>query len=345
MSLGPHIKNLKLKQSCRGGIARFSIFIGIAASLIGIASPSIAATDFPKRPVEIVVPFPPGGNTDLLARILADGLRNAFKETVTVVNRPGAGTNIGAAYVAGTKPDGYTALISAPASFVVNQFLYSNLTYDPDKSFAPVSLVAQFPNVLVVNPTVGVKTIQELIAKAKANPGKIDFASAGTGSTSHLAGTLFGEMANIDLVHIPYKGTSQSLQDLVGGRVAMTIDNLGPILPFIQSGKLIALGVSTKEPVSLLPGIPPIGTVLPGYALSSWNVLAVPAGTPQEIVDKLSAESNRILHTPDVVAKAASFGSQVVGGTPAEVAEFLKEERVRWEAAVKAAKLGKDTFK
>jgi tripartite-type tricarboxylate transporter receptor subunit TctC len=343
--LGHHIENLKLNQAYRGHIARLSVVIGVAASLIGIASPSIAATDFPNRPIQIIVPFPPGGNTDLLARILADGLRNAFKETVAVVNRPGAGTNIGAAYVADSKPDGYTALVGAPSSFVVNQFLYSNLTYDQDKSFAPVSLVATFPNVLVVNPTVGVKTIQELIAKAKANPGKIDFASAGIGSTSHLAGTLFAEMANIDIVHIPYKGTSQSVQDIISGRVAMTIDNLGPLLPFIQSGQLIALGVSTKDPVSLLPGVPPIGTVLPGYALSSWNVLAVPAGTPQDIVNKLSAESDRILHTPDVVAKAASFGSQVVGGTPAEVAEFLKEERVRWEAAVKAAKLGKDTFK
>jgi tripartite-type tricarboxylate transporter receptor subunit TctC len=324
---------------------RSSILIGMAASFLSMASPSIAATDYPKRPIEIVVPFPPGGNTDLLARILADRLRAAFNETVTILNRPGAGTNIGAAYVASRKPDGYTALISAPSSFVVNQFLYSNLTYDPDKSFSPVSLVAQFPNVLVVNPSVGVKTIQELIDKAKANPGKIDFASAGTGSTSHLAGTLFGEMAKIDIVHIPYKGTSQSLQDLVGGRVAMTIDNLGPILPFIQSGQLIALGVSTKEPVSLLPGVPPIGSVLEGYALSSWNVLAVPAGTPKEIVDKLSAESDRILHSPDVIEKARSFGSQVVGGTPEQVAAFLKEERVRWEAAVKAAKLDKDTFK
>jgi tripartite-type tricarboxylate transporter receptor subunit TctC len=317
----------------------------MAASFLSMASPSIAATDYPKRPIEIVVPFPPGGNTDLLARILADRLRAAFKETVTILNRPGAGTNIGAAYVARSKPDGYTALISAPSSFVVNQFLYSNLTYDPDKSFSPVSLVAQFPNVLVVNPSVGVKTIQELIDKAKANPGKIDFASAGTGSTSHLAGTLFGEMAKIDIVHIPYKGTSQSLQDLVGGRVAMTIDNLGPILPFIQSGQLIALGVSTKDPVSLLPGVPPIGSVLEGYALNSWNVLAVPAGTPKEIVDKLSAESDLILHSPDVIEKARSFGSQVVGGTPEQVAAFLKEERVRWEAAVKAAKLDTDTFK
>ncbi len=324
---------------------RSSILIGIAASLLSMASPSIAATDYPKRPIEIVVPFPPGGNTDLLARILANGLQTAFKETVTVVSRPGAGTNIGAAHVANSKPDGYTVLISAPASFVINQFLYSSLAYDPDKSFSPVSLVAQFPNVLVVHPSVGVKSIQELIDKAKANPGKIDFASAGVGSTSHMSGTLFGEMAKIDIVHIPYKGTSESLRDVVGGRVAMMIDNLGPILPFIQSGHLIALGVSTKDPVQLLPGIPPIGSVLKGYALSSWNVLAVPAGTPKEIVDKLSAETDRVLHMPSVIEKARSFGSEPVGGTPEQTAAFLKEERVRWESAVKAAKLGKDTFK
>ena len=203
------------------------------------------------------MPFPPGGNTDLLARLLGAGLENTFKQPVEVTNRPGAGTNIGAAYVSNSKPDGYTLLISAPASFVVNQFLYSNLTYDPDKSFSPISLVAQFPNVLVVHPSVGVHSIQELIDKAKATPGKMTFASSGIGTTSHLAGTLFAEMANVDVLHVPYKGTSQSLQDLIAGRVDYTIDNLGPILPFIQSGQLIALGVSTTRPVSLLPGVPP----------------------------------------------------------------------------------------
>lgn len=324
---------------------RASVLVEIALSLLCVTSPAVAATDYPTRPIEIVVPFPPGGNTDLLARLLAQGLQTSFKQSVVVVNRPGAGTNIGASFVAHSNPDGYTALISAPASFVVNQFLYSNLSYDPDKSFSPVSLVAQFPNVLVVHPTVGVKTIEELIAKAKANPGKVSFASSGIGTTSHLAGTLFAEMANIEVLHVPYKGTSQSLQDLIAGRVNFTIDNLGPILPFIRSKQLIALGVSTKEPVPLLPGVPPIATVLKGYSLSSWNVLAVPAGTPKEVVAKLNAESDRILHQPEVVAKASTFSSQIVGGTPESVVAFLKEERVRWEAAVKSAKLDKNTFK
>ncbi len=323
---------------------RIRFLAGLILALAAFVAPASAA-DFPVRPMEIIVPFPPGGNTDLLARLLADGLQRELKQPVAVLNKPGAGTNIGAQFVANSKPEGYTMLISAPASFVVNQFLYPSLAYDPDTSFSPVSLVAQFPNVLVVHPSVGVNSIQELIAKAKAEPGKISFASAGVGTTSHLAGMQFAEMAGIDVLHVPYKGTSQSLQDLIAGRIGYTIDNLGPILPFIQSKQLIAIGVSTTQPVSLLPGVPPISSVLPGYSLSSWNVLAVPAGTPKDVIEILSKASDNVLHTPDVMDKARSFGSETVGGTPDSVARFLKEERVRWEAAVNAAKLDKNTFR
>ncbi len=319
----------------------------LAAAVVSmplLASPARATTDYPKQAIQIVVPFTPGGNTDLIARILAERLQAAFKQPVTVINRPGAGTNIGAAAVASSPPDGYTMLLSAPASFVINQFIYSNLSYDPDKAWAPVSVAAQFPNVLVVHPSLGVKSIEELIRKAKAERG-INYATAGVGATSHLSGALFAEMAGIEVNAIPYKGTSQSLQDLVAGRVPYTIDNLGPILPFIRSGQLLALGVSTKEPVSLLPGVPPIGSVLKGYALSSWNGLAMPAGTPKEVVEKVSAEVHRIVHLPEVAEKMRSFGSEPMGGTPAEVADFLKSERVRWEAAVKAAKIPKEESK
>ena len=317
----------------------------VVLAAFGFPSRASAVSDYPRQPIQIVVPFTPGGNTDLLARIMAERLQAALKETVTVVNRPGAGTIIGAAAVASSGPDGYTIFIGPPASFVVNQFIFSKLPYDPDSAFAPFSLVARFPNVLVVHPSVGVQSIDQLIDKAKANPGRIEYASAGIGAASHLSGALFGAMAKIDLLHVPYKGTSQSLQDLVGGRVAFTIDNLGPILPFIQSGQLIALGVTTRDPVSLLPGVPPIGTVLQGYELSSWNVMAVAAGTPKEIVERLSAECRRILQMPDVIEKMRAFGSEPVGGTPEEVAAFLKEERVRWEAAVKAAKINKEEYK
>jgi tripartite-type tricarboxylate transporter receptor subunit TctC len=322
-------------------VMRVLVFVATVAGLMGVGLPAAAATDYPKEPIQMIVPFPPGGNTDLIARVLADRLQSALKTPVLVLNRPGAGTNIGATFVANSAPDGYTMLISAPASFVVNQFIYANLSYDPDKAWAPVSLAARFPNVLVVHPSLGVKSIRELIDKAKAAPGQITYASSGIGTTSHLAVTSFAEAAGIDVLHVPYKGTSQSLQDLIAGRVMFTIDNLGPILPFIRSGQLIALGVSTRDPLPLLPGVPPIDTVLKGYAMSSWNVLAMPAGTPKDIVDKVSAECDRILHMSDVADKFRSFGSEPGGGTPDEVTAFLKQERVRWEAAIKAAKIVK----
>lgn len=316
-------------------------YAAVAAACLLAAPVSSGAVDYPKRPIQIVVPFTPGGNTDTLARLLAERMQATFKQPVTVENRPGAGTNIGAAYVANSEPNGYTMLLNAPASFVINQFIYNSLQYDPDTSFAPVCLVATFPNVLVVHPSVGVKNIQELIDKAKANPGKIEYAIAGIGATSHLSAALFAEMAKINVVAIPYKGTSQSLPDLVAGRVAFTIDNLGPILPFIRAGKLIALGVSTKQPVSLLPGVPPIDTVLKGYELSSWNMLAMPAKTPKEIVELVGKECDRIVRLPDVAEKMRSFASEPVGGTPEQAAAFLKSERPRWEAAIKAAKIPK----
>ncbi|HVY56602.1 MAG TPA: tripartite tricarboxylate transporter substrate binding protein [Xanthobacteraceae bacterium] len=320
---------------------RIPSILAITVGVLLAASPSIAASDFPTRPIQIVVPFTAGGNTDTIARLLSERMQAALKQPVIVMNRPGAGTNIGAAAVANAAPDGYTMLLNAPASFVINQFIYKSLPYDPDTAFAPVCLAAQFPNVLVVNKSMGVNSIQELIAKAKANPGKVEYAIAGIGATSHLSAALFAEMADLNMVAVPYKGTSEYLPDLVAGRVAFAIDNLGPILPFINSGQLVALGVSTKEPVSLLPGVPPIGSVLKGYELSSWNVLAVPAKTPPDVVNVLSKECDRIVHLPQVAEKMRSFGSEPVGGTPEQTAAFLKSERPRWETAIKAAKIPK----
>ncbi|MDC7787152.1 tripartite tricarboxylate transporter substrate binding protein [Rhodoplanes sp. TEM] len=321
-----------------------AVLSGLALVGFGPGAPAGAA-DFPRQPIQIVVPFTPGGNTDLLARILGEKLQAKFGETVTVVNRPGGGTNIGAAAVASARPDGYTLLIGPPASYVVNQFIYPSMPFNQDTAFEPISLIAKFPNVMVTAPSTGITSIQDLITKAKADPGKLNYASAGIGAASHLSGALFNQMAGIDTVHVPYKGTSQSLQDLVAGRVSYTIDNLGPIYPFIQSGQLIALGVSTKEPVGIIPKVPPIATVLPGYELSSWNVLAAPAGTPKEIVALLSRECAAILKMPDVAEKMRAFGSEPVGGTPAETAAFLKSERTRWEAAVKAARIKPEDFK
>jgi len=318
----------------------WSAFAGVAAS----AQNAAVANGFPRQAIQIVVPFPPGGNTDLITRILAEHLQDALHASVLVINRPGAGTNIAAAFVAASRPDGYTMLVSSPATFLVNQLIYSNLPYDPDTAFTPVSLVAEFPNVLVVAPSLGVTSIRQLIDRARAEPGKLSYASSGAGTTSHLADALFAQMARVDMLHVPYKGPLQSAQDIIGGRVSMMIDNLGPLYPLIRSGQLLALGVSTREPVALLPDVPPIGSVLDGYAQNSWNMLVLPAATPRDIVGRVSAECDRILHLPGVMERFASFGSRPVGGTPEQLTAFLETERERWQAAVKAAQLTKGQF-
>jgi tripartite-type tricarboxylate transporter receptor subunit TctC len=320
-----------------------AVLVGCAASVLALTAVGIvnAQGNYPDRPTQIIVPFPPGGNTDILTRVMADQLSVALKQPFTVTNRPGAGANIGAGFVASSEPDGYTLLMAPPATHAINAYLYNTLPFDMEKSFAPITMVAQFPNVLVVSPSLGVKSIEELIAKAKAEPGKIDFANSGVGSTSHLCISLFMAMAGIQINHIPYKGTGQSLQDLITGRVPATIDNLGPILPHIKSGALIALGVSTATPVAVLPGVRPIGAVVKGYQASSWNALSAPAKTPREIVNKLSTEANAILKKPDIIEKFRAIGSEPIGGTPDEVEKYFAEERVRWKQAVEVAKLQK----
>jgi tripartite-type tricarboxylate transporter receptor subunit TctC len=316
-----------------GPIMRLTIFVALAA-LLGLAGAAAAESNYPAKPVQIVVPFVAGGNTDLITRVLADRLAPALGQAVTIVTKPGAGANIGAAFVAASDPDGYTLLITPPGPLAINEYLYPSLAFDPVKSFAPVVLVASFPNVLVVPPSLGVTSIRGLIEKARANPGGLDYASGGVGSSGQLSSVLFLAMAKLDVNHVPYKGTGQSLQDVIAGRIAMTIDNLGPILPFIQSGQLIALGVTTRKPVSLLPGIPPIGEVVPGYEASSWNAIMAPAGTPPDVIEKLNTEINRVLENPDVREKLRSFGSEPAGDSAQELAAFIAEERVRWKRAV-----------
>jgi tripartite-type tricarboxylate transporter receptor subunit TctC len=284
--------------------------------------------------VQIVVPFVAGGNTDLITRILADALTLALKQPFAVVTKPGAAANIGTAYVAASEPDGYTLLMGPPGPLAINRYLYASLPFDPERSFAPVILVARFPNVLVVPPSLGVRSIAQLIARAHANPGALDYASSGVGSSGHLSSVLFMAMAKLDINHVPYKGTGEFLRDVVAGRIAMTIDNLGPILPFIESKQLLPLGVTTRAPVSLLPGIPPIAEVVPGYEASSWNALMAPAGTRADIIARLNAETNRILARPDIAEKLRAFGSEPAGGSAAELAQFLAEERARWKRAV-----------
>jgi tripartite-type tricarboxylate transporter receptor subunit TctC len=310
----------------------------LAAGLLALCiGPALAQAEWPSRPVRIVVPFAPGGTTDLAARVIAEQLGLAFKQTFVVENKSGAGGNVGATEVAKAAPDGYTFLMGTPGTQAINQFLYPKMPYDTAKDLVPVSFVVRVPNVLMVNPGVPAKNIKELIALAKAKPGSLSYGTPGNGSTGHLSTELFKTKAGIFVTHIPYRGSGPMLQDLMAGQIQMSIDNLPSALPLIQAGKLVALGVTSEQPAAALPGVPPIASVLPGYAAESWFVLVAPAGTPAAIIDRLSAEADRILKKPDVIERFAKLGATPVGGTPKQLADFIAAETIKWKEVVKTS--------
>jgi tripartite-type tricarboxylate transporter receptor subunit TctC len=308
----------------------------LLAAALGVGAGSARAqTEWPSKPVRIVVPFAPGGTTDLTARIVAEQLSQSFKQTFVVENKAGAGGNLGAAEVAKAAPDGYTFLMGTPGTQAINQFLYPKMPYDTVKDLVPVSFVVRVPNVLMVNPQLPAKSIKELIALLKAQPGKLSYGTPGNGSTGHLSTELFKTQAGVFVTHIPYRGSGPMLQDLMAGQVQMSIDNMPSALPLIQSGKITALGVTSEHPVATLPGVPPIASVLPGYVAESWFVLVAPAGTPQPIIDKLSAEVDRILKKPEVAERFAKLGATPVGGTPKQLGDFIAAETRKWQKVVK----------
>ena len=312
-----------------------SITIILAASLA--AAPAIAQTDWPSKPVRIVVPFAAGGTTDITARVIGDQLTQSLKQSFVIDNRAGAGGNVGATEVARAGPDGYTFLMGTPGTQAINQFLYPKMPYDTAKDFAPVSFVVRVPNVLVVNPGVGAKTIADLVVLAKARPGALSYGSPGNGSTGHLSTELFKSRAGIFAVHIPYRGSGPMLLDLMAGQIQMAIDNLPSAIPHIRSGKLVALGVTSEARNAQLPDVPTIASALPGYAAESWFVLMAPAGTPPAIVNRLSGEVDRILKKPEVVERFKGLGAEPVGGTPERLAQFIVAETGKWQQVVKAS--------
>jgi tripartite-type tricarboxylate transporter receptor subunit TctC len=309
----------------------------LCASAIGLAATGAAwsQADWPSKPVRIVVPFAPGGTTDLTARIVAEQLGQVFKQPFVVENKAGAGGNVGAAEVAKAAPDGYTFLMGTPGTQAINQFLYPKMPYDTAKDLVPVSFVVRVPNVLMVNPQLPAKDIKALIALLKAQPGKLSYGTPGNGSTGHLSTELFKTQAGVFVTHIPYRGSGPMLQDLVAGQVQMSIDNMPSALPLIQAGKITALGVTSETQAAALPGVPPIASVLPGYVAESWFVLVAPAGTPQPIIDRLSAEVDRILKKPEVAERFAKLGATPVGGTPKQLADFIAAETRKWQKVVK----------
>jgi len=311
------------------------LFFGIAAFAFG-APASAQAPAYPTKPVRIVVPFPAGGATDILARAVAQKLTETWGQAFVVDNRPGAGGNIGSELVAKAAPDGYTLEMGTVGTHAINASLYAKMPYDHVKDFAPIILVAGVPNVLVVNPAVPVNSVQELIAYAKANPGKLNFASSGSGTSIHLSGELFKVMAGVQMTHIPYKGSAPALADLLGGQVQLMFDNLPPSLPQIKGGKLRALGVTSAARAPTLPDTPTIAeSGLPGFDASSWFGLLAPAGTPPAIIAKLNTEIAKWLASPEAREKLVAIGANIAGGTPEDFARHIQAETVKWAKVVK----------
>jgi tripartite-type tricarboxylate transporter receptor subunit TctC len=310
-------------------------------ALIPVYSAAAAVTDFPTRPMRIIVPLSAGA-ADTLSRTIGQKLNEAWGEPVIVENRPGAGTSLGSAIVARANADGYT-LLMATFSHAVNATFRKRLPYDTLKSFAAVTLVASAPNVLEVHPSVPARSTAELIALAKAQPGKLNFASAGNGSSSHLAGELFKLMSGVNIVHVPYKGSAPAMADLLGGNVQMTLDPLPSSLGNIRAGKLRALAVTTESRAPLLKDVPTLSeSGLPGYDMNGWSGLLVPAGTPSKIVSRLHGEIVKVLAMPDVKSRFSGMGFETVGNSPAEFQKFITREVDKWGKMVKTLNISAD---
>ncbi|MDF2995778.1 MAG: tripartite tricarboxylate transporter substrate binding protein [Xanthobacteraceae bacterium] len=317
---------------------RATLFGALAIAILGVAAPCPSAADtFPARPITLVIPFAAGGSTDLVGRLLAQHMSPDLGQPVVVENRPGAGGNVGASAVAKATPDGHTILMGTVATHALNPALYKKMPYDPVTSFAPVSLLAIVPNVLVVNPAFPAKTVKELIDLVKANPGQYTFASSGNGTPLHLSGALFNSMAGIDMQHIPYQGAGPALIDVLSNQVPVMFDNLPSSAGHIKTGKLRALGVTTAKRAPSFPDVPAIAETLPGYETYTWNALFAPAGTPPQVVARLNAVANKALADPQVQARLAEFSAIVVGSTPEELATHVKAELAKWAPIVKAS--------
>ena len=300
------------------------------------------AASYPNRQIRIVVPFPAGGTADILPRVLGEKLGARFGQTVVVENRAGAAGNIGAEAVFKAEPDGYTLLSAPPPPLVINQSLYAKLAFDAAQ-FVPVTIIAAVPNVLLVHPKVPVNTMAELIAYAKANPDKLNYASQGSGTTSHLTAEMFKSMAGVRITHVPYKGTAPALTDLLGGQVDTMFDNLGVSAQHVLSGKLKALAVGSARRVALLPSVPTvIEAGIAGFNAVTWFGVVAPPRTPPEIAAKLSAAIADVLKNPDVIKRLQDLSAEPAGGTPAETAAFMKDEVERWRRVIQSAKVKVD---
>jgi tripartite-type tricarboxylate transporter receptor subunit TctC len=312
-------------------------FAALCAGIVVASAAALAqAQAWPSKPIKWVVPFAPGGTTDILARTVGEKLALALGVPVVVENKPGAGGGVGADFTAKSAPDGYTIMGGTISTHAINASLYKDLPYDPVKDFVAITMIARVPNMLVVNPNVPAKDVKELIALLKASPGKYTFASSGNGTSQHLSGELFKTMAGVDMQHVPYKGSPPALQDVVGGQVTMTFDNITTAWPLAKSGKLRALAVTTAKRSSVAPDVPTLAeSGLPGFEVGSWQGVFAPAGTPPDIVKRLSVEIVKVLGLPEVREKLGGLGAEIVADSPEEFAAIVKAEVVKWSDVVK----------
>ena len=296
------------------------------------------AQNYPTRTIRWIVPYPPGGATDITARIVASYLSEHLGQQVIIENRPGAGNNLGTEAVVSAAPDGHTILLVNPAN-AINATLYKKLSFNYLRDTVQVAGIIRVPNVMEVNPSVPAKTVAEFIAYAKANPGKINWATSGNGTSVHLSGELFKMMTGVDLQHVPYRGSAPALTDMLSGQVHVMFDNMPPSLPHIKAGKLRALGVTTAQRSQALPEVPAVGETVPGYEASAFFGVAVPKGTPANIIERLNREVNAALKDPKIAARLAEQGGVQIGGTPADFTKLVEAETAKWEKVIKVGKV------
>ncbi len=315
-----------------------SMTLAAALAALVCTAPVVVAADYPTKPITLMIGFAPGGPSDVMARILTRKMEEILKQPFVIENRAGAGGSIAGTAVARAAPDGYTVLLATGSLLAINVSLYKNLGYDPEKDFEPISLVGTQTNVLYLHPSVPAKSFGELIAHAKANPGKLSFGSGGNGTPAHLAGELLKIEAKIDITHVPFRGTGPALQSVIGGHVPMAFNPPSPLLPHIQSGAIRPVAITTLKRTAVLPEIPTIAeSGFPGFEATTWHALVAPAGTPKEVIAALHGAIAATVNDPAVRKALTDLGVDVVGGTPEELRAYLKSEIPKWAEVVKAS--------
>ena len=317
---------------------RLRLFALVVSCLLPLFAGAASAQDYPNRPIKWVVGYPPGGATDILARLLGEHLSKKMGQQFVIENRPGAGNNIGTEAVIKAPPDGYTLLLVNPANGI-NASLYKNLNFNFVRDIAPVAGFIRVPNVMVVNPSVPAKTVAEFIDYAKANPGKVNLASSGNGTSIHLSGELFKAMTGLNLLHVPYRGSNPALTDLIGGQVQVMFDNLPASINHIKAGTLRALAVTTEQRSEALPDVPTVADTVKGYEASAWFGVGAPKGTPRPIIERLNKEFNEALKDPVMIAKLKEMGGIFITGTPEDFGKVIAAETEKWEKVVKFANI------